>query len=626
MRDDSIHSIGNGKFIIYGKGPEINQFQGPPYSVPAYGSFVFKEPTAETACESCRLKRENTWVHKIKNNEEIIAEFKDYIDPEYNVFIREFECKKDIYMNLSLYPHTETHVYDNYDFGLTKKDCVMLVIRKGVKYFTDFCLIEELRMFIIPEGDAEYIKNEKVFAFKQGKGRLLFISGTPGEITKHISFALTAENVYNRSKDFYDTFLKKGDHIRNLIKPDHPERERILNVLESTAICIKSQQSFDGGIIAGHYYPMAYVRDQAGTLRGLLKMGYIDEAKAVLDFWFMKFNTFGNLLNAESMGHNNDRLLFSNDEVEIPAYIVFCAFEYLNVTGDSEYLKHIFPMLKWAVKVQIPHLGNGMTGFSGDETYIAGGTFPREFIYHGSAESTLLFIEGTFKFISFSEAFDLLNNDELIYIKKNAEYAKQKYRENFFINGILYGNNPDREKYIKPPRYHRGFCVADILKNRPAPLMWLERGEHGYYRCPDCFNEKVDIVNNPNKRYLLGSVGLLPVYYHSNMFTDYEIENNITPFIKVFNEKGYIPSNIEGTRSLGYDFGLMLYNLVYIDNPLKEKALSVMLDMADATNVWVEYYDDKKAFNCRCRPWESAINIESLIYYLNNIKKKVGVL
>ena len=44
-----------------------------------------------------------------------------------------------------------------------------------------------------------------------------------------------------------------------------------------------------------------------------------------------------------------------------------------------------------------------MTSFSGDETYITGFVFPRPFIYHGSAESTLLFIEGGRRFLDFAE-------------------------------------------------------------------------------------------------------------------------------------------------------------------------------------------------------------------------------
>ncbi|HPZ52705.1 MAG TPA: hypothetical protein PLI11_07285, partial [Clostridia bacterium] len=96
---------------------------------------------------------------------------------------------------------------------------------------------------------------------------------------------------------------------------------------------------------------------------------------------------------------------------------------------------------------------------------------------------------------------------------------------------------------------------------------------------------------------------------------------NVDFFARLFEEKGYIPSHAEGTRSLGYDFGLLLYNLAYLDDPLKEEVLKVMLDIVDGTGAWVEYYDNKVPFNCRCRPWESGINIEALIYYLEKLQQ-----
>ena len=164
------------------------------------------------------------------------------------------------------------------------------------------------------------------------------------------------------------------------VPEDHPEAKRIKDVLESVAVLTKCQQSYDGGILAGHYYPLAYVRDMAGTMRSLVKSGYVEEGKNVLEFWFNKWKHFGNLVNAESMGHNQDRLLFSNDEVEVPAYIVYCAMYYYNATKDKDFLIEINDMLRWAFSVQMPHLVKGMTSFSGDETYIAGFVFPRPFI------------------------------------------------------------------------------------------------------------------------------------------------------------------------------------------------------------------------------------------------------
>ena len=83
------------------------------------------------------------------------------------------------------------------------------------------------------------------------------------------------------------------------------------------------------------------------------------------------------MTNAEAMGNEDARLHFSNDEVETPAYVVLGVFDYLRATGDAVFAESVFDMVIWALEVQTKHLRRGMTGFSGDETYIAGHIFPR---------------------------------------------------------------------------------------------------------------------------------------------------------------------------------------------------------------------------------------------------------
>lgn len=292
--DGSIHAIGNGHFIVYGKGPEINQFQGPTYSVPVYGGLIIDEPQRELECKSERESRSSSWTHTLYENSKKISKFYDSMDYEFNVFERKFENEESIRLKLMPCHHTQAYFYKDYDLGIEKRDCVLLLIPKGVPYFTGFASIDDIRMYIFGEGYT-YIPEDRTFVLNKGKGRLVFVSAAPYEVFKHVGFALDNNNIRERSKGFFDSYLKKGDQILNLIPKGHVEEERIKSVLESVAVLIKCQQSYDGGILAGHYYPMAYVRDQAGTMRGLLKMGYVDEAKMVLQFWFNKWSVFGNL-------------------------------------------------------------------------------------------------------------------------------------------------------------------------------------------------------------------------------------------------------------------------------------------------------------------------------------------
>ena len=44
--------------------------------------------------------------------------------------------------------------------------------------------------------------------------------------------------------------------------------------------------------------------------------------------------------------------------------------------------------------------------------------------------------------------------------------------------------------------------------------------------------------------------------------------------------------------------------------------LPLTLDMADECGMWAEYYKNGVPYGCRCRPWESAVNLEAIAYYM----------
>ncbi len=220
-----------------------------------------------------------------------------------------------------------------------------------------------------------------------------------------------------------------------MIPAGHPLRDTILDAIDNISVLIKTQQSSCGGVMAGHYYNMAYVRDQSGVMRGLLALGYTREAKAILDFWLHKFQVFGNIVNADAMGNDVSRLFFINDEVEVPAYLIFNCFEYYKHTKDNEFLKQAFPMMQWAFEIQLEHLVEGMTEFSGDETYIAGGTFPVGNIYQGSAESTLLFITGGEKLLDWVSGQNLWTTGKIRKISPDSSRRQRKIQRQLY--GII---------------------------------------------------------------------------------------------------------------------------------------------------------------------------------------------
>ncbi len=615
-RDGAVHAIGNGEFLIYGKGPDLGPIFGPDYTSPSFGTI---ETDAGFVVQAARESGSNCWRHTLRQDG-FKNVFTDGMDPERNVFVRKIAAEFPCALRYRRTSGVRTYVRPEYGVSGRKVECAVHIMAPGTPCFLTDVLRTEHRMVFLAEGCARLSPDGETVEILPGEGTLTIVVAKTPELDETLAFALSGQDVEIRDEAFWRAFLARGARVRESVPDDHPECARIRAALESAAIGIKAQKSRSGGVMAGHFYPMAYVRDQSGVLRGLLRMGYPDEARDILAFWYAKWRIYGNLYNAESMGNEDARLMFSNDEVEVPAYVVFCAFEYLAVTEEATFVESIFDMLAWALAVQLKHLKHGMTGFSGDETYIAGHIFPRPFLYHGSAESTLLFIEGAKRALAFDAPRGLLG-DARARIAEAVEEAEALYRENFVSSGVLYGNNPARERYDIPPRYHFGFCQLEELEGVPAKLTWVERGPDGVYRCPDCLGKPARLPCASDKRFLLGSVNLLPAYYHTTVFTREELAENARPYTDAFERTGYVSSDIEGDRSLGYDFGLFLYNMAYLGTGLEERALSLALDMIDSRGMWAEYYKNGVPYNCRCRPWESAINIEAILYAVGRAAK-----
>ncbi len=611
----AIHAVGNGSFLVYGIGPDIISAFGPEYTSASFGTLCCRE---DGMFSTVRLPGTNRWRHTLTQGTAVTV-FEDVMDPQQDVFVRRVTA--GFAGSLTVEPSPQSLYRLRPDYAPAGMQAAEIVLPQGVVSFHTDTTRTERRMLLLAEGCVSLTEQGNVH-FRPGEGRLILLAAKPQTLEQTLDFALSGADIPARDAAFWQAFLARGAAVRAGIPEQHPEHARILAALEAVPIQIRAQQSADGGVMAGHYYQLGYVRDQTGVLRGMLAMGYHAEARGILDFWYRKWKRYGDMANAEAMGNEEARLHFTNDEVEVPAYVVLCAFAYLQTTGDMAYVKSIFDMVAWCIRTQMKHLCCGMTGFSGDETYIAGGIFPRPLLYHGSAESTFLFIEGARLALAFDVQHRLLSEEERAEIASAAAEAEALYRKNFVIDGVVYSNNPQREKYAPPPRFHYGWCQADELNGTPGHLTWLERGADGIYRCPHCIGKPAKLRCAPDKRFLLGSVNLLLPYFGTTLFSKQELAANAAPYIDAFVRTGYVSSELESERSLGYDFGLFLYNMAYLDSPHTQKALSLTLDMTDRCGMWAEYYKNGEPYNCRCRPWESAINMEAILYAVQNAPQK----
>lgn len=633
----SIHCFGNGNFMVYALGPVLSQIEGPPYTMPSFGSLTFQDDQALYS-EGEREAGFNIWNHNIYSapsdapDRQLLATFTDYMLPDRNVFIRDYTTSGPVSLKLvtppapaaspdfSLEGASNTTIFRDFPFGDRKMDCIMTRIPMGTNFFTNIAVEEETWLILVLEGGTITEDNTLI---PGPSGRLLLSAGMLPDAVAEMTAALQMkpEQTISQVRDYWKTFFSRITDLGALLPADQVPldlRQKVSAACESVAILIKCQQSSTGGVQAAHPGPLAYVRDTAGSMRGMLALGMYDETRKGLLFWYHRFCQFGNIHNAEGMGNHGGRLYFPNDVAEVPAYILISAFWYVEKTGDTELLNEIYPMLKWAFEVQLPYLGGGMTSFSGDETYIAGGTLPRIHTHDGSAESTLLFIESGERFLNWCRSNTpttgpALTTEQLSEYEAIVRDARDRYKDNFCIDGLIYANNPDRLNYIKKPPFARGFCEVHDGLYHQLVLGWTIYDEKSdYYCCPECYGKPHPNPFDRKKRHQLSSASLLPAFYESSLFSVEELKKIASPYIALFEKNGFVPSNTEGTRSTGYDYGLFLYAMSVLKHPLRVPALKVMMEFLDETGAWVEYYDNHKPAHSRCRPWESGINIEAI--------------
>ena len=657
----AVHCFGNGNFIVYATGPVLSGLQGPPYSAPSFGTLT---PVGDPLhCSGERLPGTNVWQHTFADGTVLT----DWLLPDANVFCREFSAAAPLTLRLAPAECTDVHFFPAFDLGGRPVDLLGLRMPMGTNFFTNIAVEQETWLLVAvqtfdsgaagcdtatgafsAEGGTPADGGTKGSAPAEGKafsvggtadslprvlrlggnGRLLLAAGLLPDALDALTAALDtpAPLLRERVDEDWRRFFARVTDLGALLPADVPEelRRRVTAACESVALLIRCQQSADGGELAGHPYPLAYVRDMAGTLRGMLALGLREEARRVLTFWGGRFALHGNIHNAEGMGNLGGRLYFPNDTVEIPAYLLVSAFHYVRATGDAAVLDELFPMLRWAMAVQLPQLGGGMTCFSGDETYIAGGTLPRIHSCDGSAESTLLFLLGGEAFCGWCRAEGRLPADELTRYEAALDDVRARYKDNFCENGLLLANAPARLDYIRRPRCIRGFCEVHDTLHHQLVLGWNVFDEaSGYYCCPACYGKPQAQPFDRGKRHLLSSASLLPFLYRdaleadtaahgAPLFTENELADIARPYIDLFDRYGFVPSNAEGDRALGYDYGLFLAAASLLRLPQRTAALRAMLDVLDETGAWVEYYDRGTPFNCRSRPWESGMNMEAI--------------
>ena len=641
--DGSVHCLGNGKMAVYEQGADIIQVFGPPYSSPSFMKLLVWNSRKEDTNNSKNSDRKDDnfvvvserkpgtaiWTHNIYEGKRKVGEIIDFVCSHTACFIR--EVRSDIQLKFKVQVESFVKTIDNtqrYN-TLNVNKAILAACEPGAYIYAKYPMPLHSYYQLLIRGECKYETedNGEFILCNKGKSTFYIMGGQSYKECITNTAEILNKNrleVFNETQDWWHRFAQRRKEfafadLRLLVVPeetalqsdmlDKVELPELKDVIDSISVVIKSQQGLEGGVLAGHFYHLGYVRDQYGVSRCLLKLGYYEEARIMLDSYFRIWKKYGRIHNAHGIGVDNVFHVHENDNVEITGYLIIQAFDYIRESRCEEYITEIFPMLEWAWEAQKKHLVKGMLPFNGDETYVAGGILPRDTLNDGSAEATLLFIEGGKRLLNWIEENGKWDKTKLDENKRLLAQTIGSYRSNFFKDGILITNNPDRKTGIALPLFRHGVCEGC------GTFGWTEKNKNDRYVCPDCYSHN-ELKEIESKVFRLKSVSLLPLYIGSDMFSKEEIYKIVDEVINSFKKTGKLPSSPEGDIAVGYDYGFLLYNLVKLKHPYAFKIYVVMMAALDSTCAWVEYYRNGVPAGNRYRPWESGINIESAILFL----------
>jgi hypothetical protein len=617
--DGSLHCLGNGRLCVYEQGPNLLQVFGPPYSAPAFFK-LWVEMDAGVETRSERLPGAAIWTHQVAVGGQAGGEITDFVDAELPCLVRRLQLAVPLHFRLAV--EEPVRIVEN---GGSLAHCdggLLLEVPAGKYFYHVYPFPTVLYHQVAWRGPVKVSRDGSSYAITCGPGECeLFFAGGPDypqAITcAESALAVPFAGLFERTQQAWAAFTRARRDFTAALPSALPQRDRLLQTIDDVAVLIKAQQSVEGGILAGHNYHMAYVRDQYGTSRALLALGHIPEARAVLEFYWRIWQRYGVIHNGQAVGWDGVFHIHENDEVELTGYLIQQAFDLLAYSGDKGFLESIFPMLEWAWQCQVRNLVDGMLPFNGDETYIAGGMLPRSAINDGSAEATLLFITGGEKLLDWVEAGRRWPPEILLANRCILESAKTSFRKNFMSGGQLVTNNPARAAAAPLPRFRHGVCEKCQADKRLWYIVWTERNAAGRYLCPKCLAEGPFPAAEPIT-YVLQSVSLAPFYLGAPLPGPDELKPAILEIAERFHATGRLPTRQDdadaaGAYSVGYDYGFLLNALAALKHPLAADLYQRTLDLLDPTGAWVEYYLDNRPMGTRCRPWESAINLEAIL-------------
>lgn len=609
---EGVFFVGNGSVAMAGNGADIVQLFAPCYSLPSVMTLSMVTPMIQA--QNNRISGSAGYITRLIDNGTTIGEITDYTHPSYPVFIRRFKLSRPITFAFtsSFYSMNTDAIYEG------KAISRLFELPGGTGVFAKAKTDKETFCQLLLSPDCEVVDGN--VTFPAGDSHMMFVGGSYGKLGID-SFP----NCMELSKEMLEADLDEimNDfiaHWQSIFTRMNINRELLANIpdgeelMEAVAAALITQTSVEGGTIAGAFYHLAYGRDMYGVFRGYLALGLYDYARNMVAYMADVYRAKGFMPNASGMGmpcsHRHE-----NDNVEQTGYYLLELLEYAEAANDIDFLRERMDYAQFLLNAQEKQLVRGMIPFNGDETYIAGGIFPRGGIDHGSMEATALYIGSASRLMNVCEKYELMPKEEIEKHRAVALSAKATFAENFTGENQLYINNPNRIAITDTPDYRHGVC------HNCRQITYLLRAPEGGYLCPACYGKAAAPVDS--NRYSVDCAIWMSVFADCWLLSDEIVRNALARTVQQVRSSCYGQTNPD--NMVGYEYGVILYALSRFTAP---DTLADYRDILDALledrvtgAVWTEYYQNGKPnmHSCPYRPWESAINLCGILEYLNSI-------
>ncbi|MBE6607498.1 MAG: hypothetical protein E7633_02930 [Ruminococcaceae bacterium] len=489
--------MGNGNMLVYLKNTDILSFHAGEYTTPSFLTLECDFYSEEFSCRSARKRDTSTYVHRLyeyggvnkvrkftKSIED--ARIVDVMHPSSQTFVRYCENIIPFTFELKIPPYVSRGLFERYKIGAKYYQTLSLVMPAGVSFYKNEVTCSENRMMIALSGDVRFISDGDKIELLPGQSRIVFTAGDGKSCVDNLLFALGDNSYFEENSKIVsesESFWK-SEIARSNIADRHSDRELLIDAL----IALVSSQSADGGVISCFGENVIRADCVNDIVTAFLKLGLCDRAKKTLEFFVGKFKLCGKFYQIYGTSPYQYERYFSNSALGA-SELVRAFVNYSENTGDIEFFKENFAMLKKAVYALISEIALGMMPFSGCEREISEEILTLGAEYHGSLESTLSAYISFVKFTDFCRERSIKIQNDNGNILRKADELVQSIKKYFVMGNKVTLNVPLREKNIKKKRFAYGEC--DMCRRSISHIYYgeLELAGNGVYMCPKCLSE-----------------------------------------------------------------------------------------------------------------------------------------